>query len=164
MCKVCAWLEEVQTFWEGLTPVEPCCSPSQPFRCQAVLTLVLTVLRAAQPHVLCGLVREPFPGEMGAKRSPESGSLIALVGGWAADCCSQEAVCFTRSRSRKSPCQRSPFHTDPSLLLAEAELHPVPLCGHFFWRKSCFCDTYLSPGHLARGQLWQWKKGWISSR
>lgn len=52
-------------------------------------------------------------GEMGGKPTQEISSLIALVGGWAVDCCFQETICFTRYRSRKSPCQRSSFQHRP---------------------------------------------------
>lgn len=52
-------------------------------------------------------------GEMGGKPTQEISSLIALVGGWAVDCCLQETICFTRYRGRKSSCQRSSFQHRP---------------------------------------------------
>lgn len=68
--------------------------------------------------------------------------LIALVEGWAVDCCFQETICFTRYRSRKSPCQRSCFHMGPSLPLgsSQVELGPPSPC-LLRRRSSHFCEN-----------------------
>lgn len=111
----------VESCWSPLTAVRLLSDlhphPSHFFKGQSSHTLSACLGEGAISRRE-GLCSNPaLMGEMGGKPTQEISSLIALVGGWAVDCCFQETICFTRYRSRKSPCQRSSFHIDPSLLL-----------------------------------------------